>query len=87
MVWETATPLHFNRDFRINSQPLAACLTPDAAIGGRAWPNCRLQHARWEKVLVLWANTTLGLIGLERDPSAPRSSQSHHYKAGRIASA
>ena len=28
-VWETATRLHFNRDFRLNSQSLAACLTPE----------------------------------------------------------
>ena len=34
-----ATRLHINRDFRINSQPLGACLTPDPAIGGRAWPS------------------------------------------------
>ena len=62
-VWDTATRFHFNLDFRINSQPLAACLTPDVAIGGRAWPNFRLQDELWEIVLVLWANTTMGLIG------------------------
>lgn len=62
-VWKTATRLHFNLDFQVNSQPLAACLTPAVAIGGRAWPNFRLQEERWEKVLALWANTTLGLIG------------------------
>ena len=62
-VWKTATRLHFNRDFQINSQPLAACLTPDLAIGGRAWPNYQLQDESWDKVMVLWANTTPGLIG------------------------
>ncbi len=62
-VWDAATRLHFNRDFRINSQPLAACLTPSKAIGGHAWPNYGLQDERWEKVVVLWANTTLGLMG------------------------
>ena len=62
-VWETATRLHFNRDFRLNSQSLAACLTPSAAIGGRAWPNFRVEgDPRHEKALALWANTTLGLI-------------------------
>ena len=62
-VWEkTASRLHFNRDFRINSQPLAACLTPELSIGGRAWPNFLCTDRRWETPLVLWANTILGLI-------------------------
>ena len=61
-VWRTATRLHFNRDFQINSQSLAACMTPDRAIGGRAWPNFRLQDARWDEALALWANCTLGLM-------------------------
>ena len=58
----TASRLHFNRDFRINSQSLAACLTPTKAIGGRAWPNFILEHDEWASSLVLWSNTTLGLI-------------------------
>ena len=35
-VWNAAGRLHFNRDFRLNSQSLAACLTPERSIGGRA---------------------------------------------------
>ena len=58
----TASRLHFNRDFRINSQPLAACTTPEPSIGGRAWPSFLCTDTRWEIPLVLWANTTLGLI-------------------------
>ena len=62
-AWQrTASRLHFNRDFRINSQPLAACLTPDLSIGGRAWPNFLCTDRGWEIPLVLWANSTLGLI-------------------------
>ena len=62
-VWETATRLHFNRDFRLNSQSLAACLTPERSIGGTAWPNFRVEgDSRREEALALWANTTLGLI-------------------------
>ena len=57
-----ATNLHFNRDFRINSQPLAACLTPEKALGGRAWPNFKFLDERWETAVVLWSNTTLGLM-------------------------
>ncbi len=62
-VWqETVSRLHFNRDFQINSQPLAACMTPDPTMGGTAWPNFLCEDRRWEKALALWANTTLGLI-------------------------
>lgn len=59
---KTASCLHFNRDFRLNSQPLAACLTPSPTLGGTAWPNFRCTDKRWERLLVLWANTTLGLM-------------------------
>ena len=62
-AWQrTASRLHFNRDFRINSQALGACLTPDLSIGGRAWPNFLCTERSWETPLVLWANTTLGVI-------------------------
>ena len=62
-VWETATRLHLRRDFRLNSQSLAACLTPERTIGGTAWPNFRVEgDPRCEEALALWANTTPGLI-------------------------
>ena len=61
-VWQTATRLHFNRDFRLNSQSLAACLTPMSTLGGTAWPNFIMTNRRDEMVAVLWANTTLGLM-------------------------
>ena len=61
-VWDTATRLHFNRDFRLNSQSLAACLTPERSIGGRAWPNFQLTNSVCDEAIALWANTTLGLI-------------------------
>ena len=61
-VWQTATRLHFNRDFRLNSQSLVACLTPVSTLGGTAWPNFMMTKRRDEMIAVLWANTTLGLI-------------------------
>ncbi len=62
-VWKrTASRLHFNLDFRINSQSLTACLTPAKAIGGTAWPNFIPSQDEWILPLVLWANTTLGLL-------------------------
>ena len=62
-VWNiTASRLHFNLDFQINSQSLTACLTPTEAIGGTAWPNFIPSQDKWILPLVLWANTTLGLL-------------------------
>ena len=61
-VWQTATRLHFTLDFQVNSQSLAACLTPERVLGGRAWPNFRLHDERWDEAVALWANGTLGLM-------------------------
>ena len=62
-VWKrTSSRLHFNLDFQINSQSLTACLTPTKAIGGTAWPNFIPSQDKWTLPLVLWANTTLGLL-------------------------
>ena len=62
-IWQTtADRLHFTLDFQINSQSLAACVTPRPSIGGRAWPNFRLSDTGLELATVLCANTTLGLM-------------------------
>ena len=61
-AWKTATKLHFNLDFRLNSQSLAACLTPTETLGGTAWPNFLMDERENETVTALWSNTTLGLI-------------------------
>ena len=64
-----ATRLHLNSDFQVNSQPVAACLTPKRAIGGRAWPSFQptaddeAENESWEKALCAWLNSTLGLLG------------------------
>ena len=46
----------------MSSQSLAACVTPAKALGGRAWPNFIPEKDEWTFPLILWANTTLGLI-------------------------
>ncbi len=62
-LWErTSSCLHFTLDFRLSSQPLAACFTEDRTIGGTAWPNFIVANPEWEKLILLWANTTLGLM-------------------------
>ena len=61
--WNSAASrLHANLDFRLNSQSLAMCLTPEKCLGGRAWPNVIPHEPRYEIPLLLSANSTLGLI-------------------------
>ena len=61
--WDhAASRLHANRDFRLNSQSLAMCLTPEKCLGGTAWPNVIPRSERHEVPLLLWCNSTLGLI-------------------------
>jgi len=61
-IWVTASHCHFNRDFRFNSQSTAMQFTSKKAIGGRAWPSISLSSPKQEKALVLWANSSLGLL-------------------------
>ena len=61
-AWGSASHLHFNLDFRLNSQPLAACWTDERTMGGTAWPTITAHESAHEKALLLWANTTLGLL-------------------------
>jgi len=61
-VWGTASHCHFNRDFRFNSQSTGMQFTPRKTIGGRAWLSIKLASVEQEKALVLWANTSLGML-------------------------
>jgi hypothetical protein len=58
----TASHCHLNRDFRFNSQSTAMQFTPRRTIGGHAWPSISLKTPKHEKALVLWGNTTFGLL-------------------------
>ena len=57
-----ASRLHANLDFQLNSQSLAMCLTPEKCLGGRAWPDVIPKDSRHEIPLLLWCNSTLGLL-------------------------
>ncbi len=61
-IWKTASNCHFNRDFRFNSQSTGMQFTPRQTIGGRAWLSLKLSSPEREAVLVLWGNTSLGLL-------------------------
>lgn len=61
--WNTsASRLHASLDFRLNSQSLAMCLTPEKCLGGTAWPNIIPNDENHEFPLLLWCNSTLGLL-------------------------
>ena len=61
-VWNSASHCHFNRDFRFNSQSTSMQYTPRRTIGGRAWLSIALPSVELEKALVVWSNTSLGLL-------------------------
>lgn len=61
-VVATASHCHFNINFRFNSQSTSMQFTPRLSIGGRAWISIKMASEQHEKALVLWANTTSGLL-------------------------
>ncbi|MDE2857670.1 MAG: hypothetical protein OXN94_07465 [Chloroflexota bacterium] len=61
-VFATASHCHSNLDFRFNSQSTAMQFTSRKTIGGRAWISIQLPTPEHEKVLVLWANTLVGIL-------------------------
>ncbi len=61
-LWSTASRAHINRDFRLNSQPLAVAFTSRETIGGRAWPNVTLVQQWFDYAFAIWGNSTLGLL-------------------------
>jgi len=61
-IWSSASNCHLNRDFQFNSQSTAMQCTAKKTIGGRAWLSIKLPTIQQEKALVLWANTSLGLL-------------------------
>ena len=60
-LWETASRVHLNRDFRFTSQSLTVAFTRQKSIGGRAWPNVIFSDARFDYPFSVWSNCTLGL--------------------------
>ena len=60
--WTTASRTHTNRNFRFNSQPLAAAFTEQPSIGGAAWPNVGFSNLKFDYAFSIWSNSTLGLL-------------------------
>ncbi len=58
----SSSHLHFNRDFRFNSQSTAMQYTKRASIGGQAWLSLKLPNPKMEAAIALWSNTSIGLL-------------------------
>ena len=61
-LWATASRSHVNRDFRLNSQPLAVAFTNRISIGGTVWPNVIFNDPRFDYAWAVWGNSTSGLL-------------------------
>ena len=59
---ESRSRFFYSRNMRWTSQSLLAASTSKPCFGGRAWNALQHQDDRILKTLVLWANSTLGLI-------------------------
>lgn len=62
-IWNKfAGRLCFNNDFGLGSQPLAACLISVDALSGLAWTGIKCHEDKYNLPIVLWANSTIGLM-------------------------
>jgi len=60
--WATAARAHYACEVRFTSQSLIVAMTPEPAIGGRAWPTVVFANPAHEYAFALWCNSTLGLL-------------------------
>lgn len=62
-IWEKyQSVLCFNNDFGLGSQPLAACRISIPSLAGLAWTGIKSHDNCYDVPIVLWANTTIGLM-------------------------
>ena len=74
-LWNTASRVHFNRDFTFGSQALVAAFTNMESIGGRVWPNVIFPDGRYDYAFSVWGNSTLGLLSYWWHSSRQQSSK------------
>ena len=61
-VWETASRLHFSLDFSTNSHAITTCVTDEICLGGSAWPSFQLYEELQLPFLLLWMNSSIGIL-------------------------
>ena len=61
-IFSTASYCHSNLDFQFDAQSTSIQFTKRKTIGGRAWISIQLPTEEHEKAMVMWGNTTFGLL-------------------------
>lgn len=61
-IWNGASRLHILLEFRLTSNSLLAALTELKTLGGSSWATFNTQQEDWEIPILLWMNTSLGLM-------------------------
>ena len=61
-LWHTASRVHIAREFGFNQDTFGAVFTVRPTVGGRSWPSMKLHDPVHEIPVVLWLNSTLGLL-------------------------
>lgn len=60
-IWKTASHVHIRGHLRTTSESLCFSYTDGLVIGGNLWPSVCIEP-RYAKALVLWGNSTLGVL-------------------------
>jgi len=65
-LWRLAGRVHIAKEFRLNTQRAAAVWSPKKMLGVRSWNTLKIHFqepaAAREKALILWLNSTLGIL-------------------------
>ena len=61
-MWKTASHVHMNLDPRYTAQAVLALFTEEKTAGGTAWPSVITDNADVGKALVMWQNSTFGIL-------------------------
>ena len=74
-VWRSASRLHLNSEYTFGAQPLTVAFTERESAGGSAWPNVIFDDKRFDFILAVWGNGTLGLLSYWWHSSRQQSSK------------
>jgi len=61
-IWAMRSHIHWNQDFRFNSQATSCILTRVRTVGTGSWPGIQLDNPKYRFPLALWLNSTLGIL-------------------------
>lgn len=61
-LWKTASHVHLNLDPRYTTQAVLAVFTDEKTAGGVAWPSVITDNINVGKALVMWQNSTFGIL-------------------------